>query len=218
MHYNLSTGKHIEVNFDYEYENRVIAKKKKDGSEPDLITIKVPVSTFCETSLEGNFENSFDNLIKNNLSYHDTNNGLVKIHANTKKGLRYVGNLIDDSNNVIIDTTATCVLGDNFERLRGRKIAFNKALFILNNSGLLNKLERRELFNLVFPKYAGHAIPKQYRLEYKVPILVLPNESVVPKNIVKKSVDINKILEIVNKSTMESIKDKVKAVIAAWRK
>ena len=59
------------------------------------------------------------------------------------------------------DGHAVCVKGDNFSKLTGRKISFNKALSGIRLLGYLTKAERKELFQKVFPQYSSNTETKK---------------------------------------------------------
>ncbi len=61
---------------------------------------------------------------------------------------------IDEQVHTYTEKTSICHPKDQFKKVKGRLKSFNKALNYYRMDGyvILDKLERRELFNLVFPK------------------------------------------------------------------
>lgn len=162
MKYNVN-DKVIYVGFNHQYENRLIERKGQPA-----IMIPAPYLTTCKISLEGYTQVCDDNIdASGNYDSSCDDNGTVTVYS----GQRILGDILDSQehpDNIIVYTEARCSHGDNFCKLSGRKIAFNKALAILSAAGLLNKSERAQLFNQVFPQYKRNKQQNQIKELRKV--------------------------------------------------
>jgi hypothetical protein len=156
MRYEVN-NKVIYVGFNHQYEERLIERKGQSA-----IMIPAPYLTECKISLEGCvdvcentiLDSSDYNVLEQN-TYDDITTLVVTLGQRT---LGEITNSEEHPDNVLIFTEARCSHGDNFCKLSGRKISFNKALAILSAAGLLNKSERAQLFNQVFPQYKKNKV------------------------------------------------------------